>query len=39
VRGLPLFFGGFTRSRDLPPVAARTFQERWRDGLREEKRR
>jgi L-lactate dehydrogenase complex protein LldF len=39
VRGLPLFFGGFTRSRDLPPVAARTFQERWRDGLREEQRR
>ncbi|HXU91151.1 MAG TPA: LutB/LldF family L-lactate oxidation iron-sulfur protein [Methylomirabilota bacterium] len=26
---LPLFFGHWTRTRDLPPVAARTFQERW----------
>ena len=26
---LPLFFGDWTRTRDLPPVAARTFQERW----------
>jgi hypothetical protein len=26
---LPLFFGEWTRTRDLPPVAARTFQERW----------
>ncbi|HEV8585604.1 MAG TPA: LutB/LldF family L-lactate oxidation iron-sulfur protein [Methylomirabilota bacterium] len=31
VRSLPLFFGHWTRTRDLPPVAARTFQERWRD--------
>jgi L-lactate dehydrogenase complex protein LldF len=26
---LPLFFGHWTRTRDLPPVATRTFQERW----------
>jgi L-lactate dehydrogenase complex protein LldF len=26
---LPLLFGDWTRTRDLPPVAARTFQERW----------
>jgi L-lactate dehydrogenase complex protein LldF len=26
---LPLFFGAWTRTRDLPPIAARTFQERW----------
>jgi L-lactate dehydrogenase complex protein LldF len=26
---LPLFFGHWTRTRDLPPVAAQTFQERW----------
>jgi L-lactate dehydrogenase complex protein LldF len=26
---LPLFFGDWTRTRDLPVVAARTFQERW----------
>jgi L-lactate dehydrogenase complex protein LldF len=36
IRRLPLFLGDWTRSRDLPPVAARTFQERWasleRDG-------
>jgi len=29
VKGLPLFFGKWTRTRDLPPVAARTFSERW----------
>jgi hypothetical protein len=29
VRGLPLFFGQWTRTRDLPPVASRTFSERW----------
>ena len=29
IRTLPLFFGQWTRTRDLPPVAARTFQERW----------
>src|SRR5258705_1256946 len=26
---LPLFLDDWTRTRDLPPVAARTFQERW----------
>ena len=26
---LPPVFGDWTRTRDLPPVAARTFQERW----------
>jgi L-lactate dehydrogenase complex protein LldF len=26
---LPLVFGEWTRTRDLPPVAPRTFQERW----------
>jgi L-lactate dehydrogenase complex protein LldF len=31
VRGLPLFFGQWTRTRDLPPVAPRTFSERWKD--------
>jgi len=31
VRGLPLFFGQWTRTRDLPPVASRTFSERWKD--------
>ena len=30
IRSLPYFFGQWTRTRDLPPVAARTFQERWR---------
>ena len=29
LRGLPLFFGKWTRTRDLPPVAPRTFSERW----------
>jgi len=29
IRRVPLVFGGWTRTRDLPPVAARTFQERW----------
>jgi L-lactate dehydrogenase complex protein LldF len=31
LRRLPLFFGQWTRTRDLPPVAARTFSERWKD--------
>ena len=31
IRALPFFFGRWTKTRDLPPVAARTFQERWRD--------
>jgi L-lactate dehydrogenase complex protein LldF len=31
IRALPSFFGQWTKSRDLPPVATRTFQERWRE--------
>jgi L-lactate dehydrogenase complex protein LldF len=31
LRGLPLFFGKWTASRDLPPVAAKTFRERWKE--------
>jgi L-lactate dehydrogenase complex protein LldF len=31
IHALPLFFGQWTRTRDLPPVARRTFQERWRE--------
>jgi len=31
LRGLPFLFGNWTRTRDLPPVAARTFSERWKD--------
>jgi L-lactate dehydrogenase complex protein LldF len=30
IRRLPLFFAPWTRTRDLPAVAERTFQERWR---------
>jgi L-lactate dehydrogenase complex protein LldF len=29
IRRLPLVFSEWTRTRDLPPVASRTFQERW----------
>ncbi|HZO38302.1 MAG TPA: LutB/LldF family L-lactate oxidation iron-sulfur protein, partial [Methylomirabilota bacterium] len=29
IRSVPLVFGEWTRTRDLPAVAARTFQERW----------
>ena len=29
IQRLPLFFGDWTRTRDLPVVASRTFQERW----------
>jgi L-lactate dehydrogenase complex protein LldF len=29
VPGVPLVFGEWTRTRDLPAVAPRTFQERW----------
>jgi L-lactate dehydrogenase complex protein LldF len=35
IRWLPLFFGAWTRTRDLPPVARRTFQERWAELERE----
>ncbi len=31
LRRLPFFFGKWTATRDLPPVAARTFRERWKD--------
>jgi len=31
LRGLPLVFGKWTKTRDLPPVAARTFRERWKE--------
>jgi L-lactate dehydrogenase complex protein LldF len=35
IRRLPLLFGRWTRTRDLPPVAARTFSERWAELERE----
>jgi L-lactate dehydrogenase complex protein LldF len=35
IRRLPLFFGDWTRTRDLPPIAMRTFQERWAELERE----
>jgi L-lactate dehydrogenase complex protein LldF len=38
IRGLPAFFGHWTRTRDLPPIAARTFQERWAELEREGRR-
>ena len=28
---LPLFFGKWTATRDLPPIAARSFRKRWKD--------
>jgi L-lactate dehydrogenase complex protein LldF len=31
IRRVPLFFGDWTRTRDLPPIATRTFHERWAD--------
>jgi L-lactate dehydrogenase complex protein LldF len=31
IRALPLLLREWTGARDLPPVAARTFQERWRE--------
>jgi L-lactate dehydrogenase complex protein LldF len=35
IRSLPLVFGHWTRTRDLPAVAPRTFQERWAELARE----
>jgi hypothetical protein len=31
LRRLPSFFGQWTTTRDLPPIASRTFSERWKD--------
>jgi L-lactate dehydrogenase complex protein LldF len=30
---LPFVFGGWTESRDFPPLAEKSFRELWRDGL------
>ena len=38
IRRVPLFFGEWTRTRDLPAIARRTFQERWTDLEREGRR-
>jgi len=38
IRRVPLFFGEWTRSRDLPPIAGRTFHERWIELEREARR-
>src|SRR2546428_10162855 len=35
IRSLPLFFGDWTRTRDLPAVAPRTFHARWEEVARE----
>jgi L-lactate dehydrogenase complex protein LldF len=35
VVALPGLFGEWTRTRDLPPVARRTFSERWAELERE----
>jgi L-lactate dehydrogenase complex protein LldF len=34
-RGLPLFLGRWTRTRDIPAVATRTFSEQWKTLERE----
>src|SRR6266511_4058417 len=31
LRGLPLFLSKWTKTRDLPPIAAKTFRERWKE--------
>jgi L-lactate dehydrogenase complex protein LldF len=38
IRRLPFVFGNWTRTRDLPAVAPRTFSERWAELAREERR-
>jgi len=38
IRRVPLVFGDWTRTRDLPPIAARTFQERWAELERQGRR-
>ena len=38
IRRLPGLFGEWTRTRDLPPVARRTFHERWAELEREARR-
>jgi len=35
IRRVPFFFGEWTRTRDLPAIAPRTFHERWADLERE----
>jgi L-lactate dehydrogenase complex protein LldF len=38
LRSLPLVFRGWTAHRDLPPVAPRSFMDRWREQLGREDR-
>ena len=38
IRRVPFFLGEWTRTRDLPAIAPRTFQERWADLEREGRR-
>lgn len=35
VRSLPGALGGWTKSRDLPPLAEKSFREMWEEGLRD----